>query len=237
MHRPSGYGKTLKNSLTRVVSSKNDRHRTVARSDGSVESNSKFAGPHGRKLRSSDLKPEFGFDEFTNDALCADAVAKGVAKRSRLRPKTSAGKDDDTIVGGRLLLYKPSENLACAAAEASSNGFFHVNNVLRWEIWVDFSERTLVSWVAPALVDVAQMGIDVNPEECIRWAQWDQKVRGATSTVLLSAEPVLKISYASSAELCRRRSTKPDQMKDYVLVLPMINDQRVLPDRRLLLVH
>jgi hypothetical protein len=24
----------------------------------------------------------------------------------------------------------------------------------------------LVSWVPPALLDVAQMGIDVNPEEC-----------------------------------------------------------------------
>src|SRR5947208_1564281 len=64
----------------------------------------------------------------------------------------------------------PSENLACGAAEASSNGFFDVNNVPPWDIWVDFSERTLVSWVPPGLLDVAQMGIYVNPEACIRWA-------------------------------------------------------------------
>jgi len=66
--------------------------------------------------------------------------------------------------------YTPSENLACGAAEASSNGFFDVNNVPPWDIWVDFSERTLVSWVPPGLLDVAQMGIYVNPEACIRWA-------------------------------------------------------------------
>jgi hypothetical protein len=76
----------------------------------------------------------------------------------------------DTNFGGRLLLYTPSENLACGAAEVSSNGFFDVNNVPPWDIWVGFSERTLVSWVPPALIEVAQMGIYVNPEECIRWA-------------------------------------------------------------------
>jgi hypothetical protein len=130
-------------------------------------------GPMERKLRSPELKPSFGLDEFGDDALWAKAVAEVVASRSRFTAGTSAEKRDtnDTNVEGRLLLYSPSENLACGAAEASSNGFFDVNNVPPWDIWVDFSEDTLVSWVPPALLDVAQMGIYVNPEACIRWAK------------------------------------------------------------------
>ena len=125
-------------------------------------------GPMGRKLRSPELKPGFGLDEFGDDALWENAVAEVVERRSRLTVGKSLenGLDPNS---GRLLLYSPSENLACGAAEASSNGFFDVNNVPPWDIWVDFSERTLVSWVPPALLDVAQMGIYVNPEACIRW--------------------------------------------------------------------
>jgi hypothetical protein len=125
-------------------------------------------GPMNLKLRSPELKPSFGFDEFATDAPWAKAVAEVVTKRSLLTAKTSAGKD--TNIGGLLLLYRPSENLACGAAEANSNGFFDVNNIPPWDIWVDFSDGTLVSWVPPALVDIAQMGIDVNPEACICWA-------------------------------------------------------------------
>ena len=126
-------------------------------------------GPMARKLRSPELKPNFALDEFGDDGLWAKAVAEVVAKRSRLTARTSSEKRD-TDVGGRLLLYTPSKNLACGAAEASSNGFFDVNNVPPWDIWVDFSEGILVNWIPPALLDVAQMGIYVNPEGCIRWA-------------------------------------------------------------------
>lgn len=127
-------------------------------------------GPLDRKLRSPELKPSFNLDKFGNDSLWAEAVAETVARRSPVTTGAPSEKGD-TNVGGRLLLYTPSENLACGAAEVSSNGFFDVNNVPPWDIWVSFSERTLVSWVPPALIDVAQMGIDVNPEECIRWAE------------------------------------------------------------------
>lgn len=127
-------------------------------------------GPMDRALRTPALKPSFGLDEFGDDALWAQAVTEVVARRSRLTPETPA-EWRDMSVRGRLLLYSPSENLACGAAEASSNGFFDVNNVPPWDIWIEFSEGTLMSWVPPGLLDVAQMGIYVNPEECIRWAK------------------------------------------------------------------
>lgn len=127
-------------------------------------------GPMDRKLRSPELKPTFTLDEFGDNGPWAQAVAEVVALRSRLIAQTITGQVDISV-GGRLLLYSPSENVACGAAEASSNGFFDTNNVPPWDIWLDFSDGTLVSWVPPALVDVAQMGVFVNPEECIRWAK------------------------------------------------------------------
>jgi len=127
-------------------------------------------GPIEHRLRSAELKPTVSLDDFGARVPWAEAVAEVVAKRSQLTNKISPKKDAGNAVGGRLLLYNPSENLACGAAQVSSNGFFDVNNVPPWDVWVDFSEETLVSWVPPLLVEVAQMGIDVNPEECVRWA-------------------------------------------------------------------
>ncbi|HEY7097090.1 MAG TPA: hypothetical protein VH437_10225 [Terriglobales bacterium] len=127
-------------------------------------------GPMERKLRSPELKPTFGLDEFGDDELWAKGVAEVIVRRSQLIAGTVVAENRNTNIGGRLLLYTPSENLACGAAEASSNGFFDVNNIPPWDIWLDFSEGTLVSWVPPSLLDVAQIGIYVNPEECIRWA-------------------------------------------------------------------
>ncbi len=127
-------------------------------------------GPMGHSLRNANLKPGLDLNEIRTDSRWAEAVAEVVAKRSQLMSKISPKGRSENEAGGRLLLYNPNENLACGAAEHSTNGFFDVNNVPPWGIWVDFSEGTLISWVPPALVDVAQMGIDVNPEGCIRWA-------------------------------------------------------------------
>jgi hypothetical protein len=122
-------------------------------------------GPLQNQLRSLSLRPTCALDSL--DAPWVSAVAEVVEKRSQLVHGTSSVGDQ---AGGRLLLYVPTENLACGAAQASSCGFFDVNNVPPWDIWVDFSKETLVSWVPPDLVEAAQMGIDVNPEGCIRWA-------------------------------------------------------------------
>jgi hypothetical protein len=127
-------------------------------------------GPLEHTLRSITLRPSFTLEEFGTDVPWAEAVAEVVAKRSQLVGQTSPEKGTGDEASGRLLLYIPSDNLADGAAQHSSNGFFDVNNVPPWDIWVDFSERTLVSWVPPVLVEAAQMGIDVNPEGCIRWA-------------------------------------------------------------------
>jgi hypothetical protein len=96
-------------------------------------------------------------------------VAEVVAKRSRLLGNISP--DTHWEVGGKLLLFTPSDTLMDGAAEYSSNGFFDVNNVPPWDIWVAFSDQTLVSWVPPMLVETAHMGIDADPAACIGWTE------------------------------------------------------------------
>ena len=106
---------------------------------------------------------------------------------SRLR---SSGKRDlppvTDLCGGRLLAYFPDDNLACGVAEAESQGFFDVDNIPRYDTWVwmvrnlrafaykdgakgEMEANYLVAWVPPDFIELASGGIEVNPEECIRW--------------------------------------------------------------------
>jgi hypothetical protein len=108
-------------------------------------------------------------DEFFNDQLWADAVTEVIRKRSQLLGEVSQENEASAQNRGRLLLFVPSETLMDGGAKYTSNGFFDVNNVPPWDTWV--SDRTLVSWVPPVLVETAQRGIDVNPEACIVWSE------------------------------------------------------------------
>jgi hypothetical protein len=93
------------------------------------------------------------------------------------RHRTRNEKEERSLAGGRLLVYFPDEELADGAAEAESEGFFDVNNAPPWDTWLamveDASRRArnpyLVAYVPAELIQLAQQGIDVNPEECIRW--------------------------------------------------------------------
>jgi hypothetical protein len=122
------------------------------------------------QLRSSALKPSLRLDQF-EDEVWAKAVADVVAMRAAAQEDVSMKVDAPMLARGRLLEFIPSQTLMDGAAKYSSNGFFDVNNVPPWDTWVAFSERILVSWVPPLLVEIAQNGIDVNPEGCIRWAE------------------------------------------------------------------
>ena len=87
--------------------------------------------------------------------------------------KLGARKDQGKFEGladGRLLLYSPDENLFDGAAMVASNGFFDVDNIPPWDTWICFVGRYLVSWVPPQHLELANSGIEVNPEGCILWA-------------------------------------------------------------------
>ena len=102
----------------------------------------------------------------------ADAVSSVLTNRhERLKETNAKITRPPSAEVGKLLHYWPHENLACGAAEYSSNGFFDADNVPPWDTWVSFDGSTLISWVPAILIPLAQAGIDANPEECISWAR------------------------------------------------------------------
>jgi hypothetical protein len=128
--------------------------------------------PLSTQLRTEMLKPAEKFDHPQSGVERVAIVERLSEKRAALL-QTAGGERGNTVrglAGGGILLYAPDENLRDGAAKYSSKGFFDIDNIPPWDSWVCFHERHLVSWVPPALIDLANAGIDVNPEQCIQWA-------------------------------------------------------------------
>ncbi len=114
--------------------------------------------------------PSQAIDKLRTDSDWSNAVSEVVNKRNVLNKQNPPADDYSVSVeSGRLLVYFPHENLADGAADFVSNGFYDSDNVPPWDLWVSFSDGTLISWIPLGMIEVAHMGIDVNPEECIRW--------------------------------------------------------------------
>jgi hypothetical protein len=128
------------------------------------------SGPVEKGLRSDRLRPKFPSGRCPTDNDWAQSVCEVLATRSQIFRSESPVVDLAFAEGGRLLLYFPQENLACGAAQVSSGGFYDADNVPPWDLWVAYADRAVWSWVPPALIEVAQLGIDANPEQCIQWA-------------------------------------------------------------------
>lgn len=118
------------------------------------------------QLCSPALRPSKSLSQLRNNQDRHELVSSIILRRSELVRAEETAHDHNL---GRFILYVPEENLADGAAKYSSNGFFDIDNVPPWDTWVAFSHNTLLSWVPPELVGLAQSGIDVNPENCIRW--------------------------------------------------------------------
>jgi hypothetical protein len=88
------------------------------------------------------------------------------------------------LSGGRLLAFTPDGTLSDGAATVATQGFFDWDNMAAWDTWIWYvtndpvnnlpwwrgCDSFLLTWVPTVLVKVVEAGIDVNPEECIRWA-------------------------------------------------------------------
>lgn len=88
------------------------------------------------------------------------------------------------LTGGRLLAFTPDGTLSDGAAKLATQGFVDDDNLPAWDTWIWYVTNDLVSnlewwrgcnsyllsWVPDVLVEVIEAGIDVNPEECLRWA-------------------------------------------------------------------
>jgi hypothetical protein len=126
--------------------------------------------PLAKQLRSPLLQP-VPFESGQSSAARAKIVETLADKRAdqlRIEQRYPSTLLPDPGAG-RLLLYAPDENLCDGAAQSSSKGFFDVDNIPPWDTWVCFVDRYLVSWVPPQLLDLANQGVDANPEQCILW--------------------------------------------------------------------
>lgn len=98
---------------------------------------------------------------------------------SRYHGAASREGEAKLVEHGRLMVYHPDADLCDGAAEAETGGYFDVFNTPPWDTWVgffqddggetDFYAHYLVAWVPPAFVELVARGIEVNPEQCIRW--------------------------------------------------------------------
>jgi hypothetical protein len=124
------------------------------------------------QLRTVSLRPYSKFDRPLTRSERISIVEDVATRRAGLL-KTMGWYPETSLINlteGRILLYAPDDNLSDGAAVYPSKGFFDVNNVSPWDTWVCFADRYLVSWVPPVLEGLAEVGIKVNPEECIKWA-------------------------------------------------------------------
>jgi len=134
--------------------------------------------PLKSKIRSVALRPDGELMSYRRDVQRVALVESLCEKRASLLRE--AGKSADSgifdLAGGRILLYSPDENVSDGASEAVSLGFYNLEDAPPWDLWVSYLNGELVSWVSPELLSFADVGIGVNPVDCIQWAD-DEVVR------------------------------------------------------------
>jgi hypothetical protein len=124
-------------------------------------------------LRSPSIEPSHFCDYSRDDEACVVTFARYLQLG---RPSEFADRMPD-LRGGRLLAYFPDADLSDGAAEQASGGFFDGANLPPWDTWISYFEdpvdlcygNYLVCYVPRLAIPAAQIGITVNPEECIAW--------------------------------------------------------------------
>jgi hypothetical protein len=138
---------------------------------GSVRSFEPTHGPEGIPSLN-----ELGIDNFVQVKRDSYRHASESIKQKRseiLRDATTEPIDPaEAQALGRLLLYEAMETVSDGAAQASSHGFFDIEDAPPWDTWFWYKDGTIFCWVPDSLVSDAQAGIDANPVDCIHWAKW-----------------------------------------------------------------
>lgn len=117
--------------------------------------------------RSPELQPQGLHDDAGRHVDADDAWVNAVetlvaARRRLLGPRV--------VWAGRILVFQPGESLSDGAAQKVSGGFFDIDNTPPWDTWIGFRQGTLYAWIPRALELIVQDAINVNPEQCLKWA-------------------------------------------------------------------
>ena len=141
-------------------------------------------------LRTENIKPRQLHDG------CDHAVCEvGSSRHWLIEPGTTNDQlNFPNLGGGKLLTYFPDADLCDGAAEVESDDFSDSFNCPPWDTWIAFFDdatgndsysRYLLAYVPSQLIALADAGIEVNPEECIRWLDTtDAKLKSRLLTEL-----------------------------------------------------
>jgi hypothetical protein len=118
-------------------------------------------------------------EEFAADHT-RSAVRQIVARRAALLAEAAVRSDLPAVLpAGRVLLLLTDRNLKDGSALHPSGQVIGEFNVPSCDTWIDFfeqipsgegSEPAIACWIPKELVHLVQRAVDVNPEECLVWA-------------------------------------------------------------------
>ncbi len=154
-----------KNWFWRSVTSNRDRR---ARSK-LISMAAPVVGSLTELFRCSELARQIDRSALRSNEDWENAVAFVARKRHEII-KNEAILPDSIQHTGRILVCNPSETVVDGAAQYQSAGFLDLTDAPPCDTWVHFNAGELVCWIPQQLVWLAQLGIDVNPVDCIRWA-------------------------------------------------------------------
>jgi hypothetical protein len=151
------------------------------------------------QLRSHTLRPSV-FHEGLDEVVCEVGLSRALLYQ---RQKSKNVDTMPNFNGGEMLVYFPDQNLSDGYAELVSKGFYDVENVPPYDTWVAFFDdgpkvadrslrRYLLCFVPQRFIELAEAGIDGNPEQCIQWlgqthTQFKERFYATPQKLLLSS--------------------------------------------------
>jgi hypothetical protein len=128
--------------------------------------------PLAQQLRTAALKPAIEFSITQKDDERA-AIVEAICDARRSLSHES-GRDANVakigLLGGKILRYMPRGRIADGSPGYESKGFLNWECAPPWDTWVRYSGGSVISYVPRVLCGLAQLGIEVDPADCLRWA-------------------------------------------------------------------
>lgn len=142
---------------------------------------------NGKSIYSGDDKiQDWKIDYLNDNQWLHDIFQQQLASKKLIQIKKAKG------LNGKLISFNYNETLICGGSQASSNGFIDNYNFPPIDTWVWLGtfkkDDLLIAWIPNKFIQLAQAGIDANPEGCINWlSEWYPEIN---EEIILSFEDI-----------------------------------------------